>query len=1040
MNGDKKIVSSFTKIIIFVLFGIIGIACIFSLSIRLKPKQHIPVITVQYSWQNANPRILESEVTNPIEQSLATMNGLLNISSVSSKGSGKIKLEFSEKTNLDKSQLYIHTILRQLYGNFPKGVSYPTVTAHGIDNDRTEVLISLALSSKTSVATLQQKATEIIQPKLARIKGVSDVQLMGVPTYKYVIICNDAMLKRYKVELKTVKSAISNALSNHSFGTTRIHNSKKDLILYTEENSSLKEILFKTPIITAENNVISLKDIIHIELAEEQVQGYKRFNGSNAVSLVITAEKDKNQLDVIQNVYQILEECKQTPSLQNITINTLYDATLKLKEELLKVSYRVLFSVVVLFVFIIIISRSFKYVLLIFISLLLNVLLAVIFYYTFSVDLHIYSFAGLTISLGIIMDNSIIMIDHLRHHQNKKVFISILAATLTTIGSLSIIFFIKRAYQLYLLDFSWIICINLTVSLFITFFLIPALNDKLNFSKKFKKPSFRRRRTIVRFSNIYYKILSIFIKRKKLVFFIFIMLFGLPLFLIPKKATGDFVGKKLINSVLESEFYQNNIQPTFAYVGGSLQSFLKSIEKGSFISSPARTSLTIRLFNPEGATIAQLDAAVQNFENFLKNNTDVEMFHAQIFNANNGLIQIYFTEATENSDVPYTLKSNLESLATKIGGIDCVISGVGQPYSNSGNTMSDASIKLIGYNLDKVLAHAENIRENILLQHKKISNVKINSERSWILKDKFEYALNIENSAAIASIGKFKLLETLQWLSGNENYVARFNTLPVVVKERKDAVTEWKLQHQKITIDSTSFSTNNIMAIKKQNVVNNVVKKNSEYELFLDYSFAGTFQNNKIIFKELVQKINAELPVGFRAMHPDADYEYEKEEYLIVKIALIIMLIIYFICAILFESFLQPIAVIVMIPASFIGIFLTFSWFDLPFDQGGLASFIMLSGIVVNAAIYIINQYNNQETKRPDDLATYIKAYNAKIIPIMLTILSTVLGLLPFVMVAGNDFFWTSFAYGNIGGLLFSILVLVLLLPLCIPLKLKRHG
>lgn len=1040
MNDDKKIVSSFTKIIIFVLLGIVGMAFIFSLSIRLKPKQHIPIIIIQYSWQDANPRILESEVTNPIEQSLSSMNGLLNISSVSSKGSGKIELEFSEDTNLNKSQLYINTVLRQLYDDFPKGVSYPIASIQGIDNERAEVLVTLALSSEASVAALQQNIKDIIQPKLARIKGVNDVELVGVPTYKYVIICNDATLKRYKIDLESVKATINAVLSKYSFGTTLVNNSKKDIILYTEENSSLEKLLFKTPIVTSENKVISLKEIISIELAEEQIQGYKRFNGSNAISVVITAEKDKNQLDIIQNVYQTIEDFKQTERLQNIHINTLYDATIKLKEELLKVSYRVLFSIVVLFVFIIIISRSFKYVFLIFISLLLNVLLAVIFYHTFAVDLHIYSFAGLTISLGIIMDNSIIMIDHLRHHKNKKVFISILAATLTTIGSLAIIFFIKRAYQLYLLDFSWIICINLTVSLFITFFLIPALNDKLKFSSNFRTTSFRRRRRIVRFSNIYYKILKLFIKRKKLVFFVFIMLFGLPLFLIPKKATGDFAGKELINSVLESEFYQENIQPAFTYVGGSLQSFIKSIEKGSFIGTPERISLKVRLFNPEGATIEQLDASIRNFENSLKNYEGVDMFHAEIFNANNGIIKIYFTEDAELSDVPYTLKSKLESLATKIGGIDCSISGVGQGFSNSGNTISDASIKLKGYNLDELLVHAANIRENILQQHPKISNVKINSERSWILKDKFEYALNIENTAAIASVGKYRLLEKLQWLSGNENYVARFNTLPVVLKERKDMMSEWNLQNQKIKIDSTNFSTNKVMSIAKQNVFNNVVKKNSEYELFLDYSFAGTYEYNKTVLKELLQKINSQLPVGFNAMHPDADYEYEKEEYLVVKIALIIMLIIYFICTILFESLVQPIAVIIMIPASFIGIFLTFSWFDLPFDQGGLASFIMLSGIVVNAAIYIINQYNNQETKRTDNLVKYIKSFNAKIIPIMLTILSTILGLLPFVIVAGNDFFWTPFAYGNIGGLLFSILVLIILLPLCVSLKLKRHG
>jgi multidrug efflux pump subunit AcrB len=1039
MNDDKKILSSFTKIIIFVLFGIVGIALIFSLSIRLKPTQRIPQITINYSWANANPRILESAVTNPIEQALASIDGLVNIHSISSKGTGKIKLEFSEKTNLDKSNLYIGAILRQLYSDLPKGVSYPTVTTHGIDNERSETLITFALSSEQSVETLHKKATEIIQPKLARIKGVNDVQLVGVPKYKYVIVCDNAKIKSYQIDLTTVKSAITSALSQHTFGTTFLKGAETEIVLYTDETETIEKKLFNTPITTTDHNILTLKDIVSVHLEKEQLQGYKRFNGSNAISVLVSAEKGENQLEIIKEVYQVIEGLNSSLQSNGITIDTLYDATIKLKEELLKVSYRVFFSVIVLFVFVLIISRSFKYVLLIFISLALNLLLAVIFYHLLSVDLHLYSFAGLTISLGIIMDNSIIMIDHLRHHKNKKVFISILAATLTTVGSLSIIFFIKRAYQLYLLDFTWIIIINLTVSLFITFFLIPALSDKLKFLSSFKNISIKRKRRVVSISKFYYKLLKLFIRRRKIVFIAFILLFGLPFFLIPEKVKGEFIGKETINEILESEFYKTNIQPAYAYVGGSLHAFLKSTEKGSFISSPERISLKVRLFNPEGATIEQLDAAVKNFENLLKNFEGIEMFHSEIYNANNGLIKIFFTKKNERTDLPYTLKGKLESLAVKIGGIDCSITGVGLGFSNSGNEISDASIKLKGYNLDELLRLASSIKNTILLEHKNISKVKINSERSWILKDKYEYALDFKNTtSAIASASKSELLNELKWLSGNENYIAQFNTLPVVLKEREDLLTEWNLQNKKIEIDATSYAVSQMMSIKKQHIFSNVVRKNSEYELFLDYSFAGTYQYKQIVLKELLEKINSQVPVGFRAMHPDADYNYEKDEFLVMKISLIIMLIIYFICAILFESFLQPIAVIVTIPASYIGIFLTFSILDIPFDQGGLASFIMLSGIVVNAAIYIINQYNNQNQKSSDNLANYIKAFNTKIIPIALTIFSTVLGLLPFIVVEGNDFFWTSFAYGNIGGLLFSLLVIILLLPLCLPLKPKQ--
>jgi multidrug efflux pump subunit AcrB len=125
-----------------------------------------------------------------------------------------------------------------------------------------------------------------------------------------------------------------------------------------------------------------------------------------------------------------------------------------------------------------------------------------------------------------------------------------------------------------------------------------------------------------------------------------------------------------------------------------------------------------------------------------------------------------------------------------------------------------------------------------------------------------------------------------------------------------------------------------------------------------------------------------------------------------------------------------------MIPVSFIGVFLTFYLFDFNFDQGGFASFILLCGIVVNAGLYIINDYNNfcRAKGISDSLQLYIKAFNHKIIPVFLTIISTVLGLVPFVWSGQNEVFWFAFAAGAMGGLIFSMVAVLIYLPLLLKL------
>ena len=116
---------------------------------------------------------------------------------------------------------------------------------------------------------------------------------------------------------------------------------------------------------------------------------------------------------------------------------------------------------------------------------------------------------------------------------------------------------------------------------------------------------------------------------------------------------------------------------------------------------------------------------------------------------------------------------------------------------------------------------------------------------------------------------------------------------------------------------------------------------------------------------------------------------------------------------------------------------MTFYLFDINFDQGGFASFILLSGLVVNAGLYIINDFNNLKKQYPKrtHASLYLKAYNQKIIPVILTIISSVLGLIPFIWQGQNEVFWFAFAAGAIGGLVFSIIALWIYLPLFLKLN-----
>ena len=168
-----------------------------------------------------------------------------------------------------------------------------------------------------------------------------------------------------------------------------------------------------------------------------------------------------------------------------------YDATEYIQKELDKIYFRTGLTVLILLLFVALITRNLRYLFLIVTSLAVNISVAVILYYAFGLEMQLYSLAGITISLNLVIDNTIVMTDHILHRRNLKAFVSVLAATLTTIGALVIIFFLDEKIRLNLQDFAAVVIINLAVSLFVALFFVPSMIDKIGLEKKKRR---KRRR------------------------------------------------------------------------------------------------------------------------------------------------------------------------------------------------------------------------------------------------------------------------------------------------------------------------------------------------------------------------------------------------------------------------------------------------------------------------------------------------------------------------------------------------------------------
>lgn len=1034
--------SAFSVIIVFCMLSIIGACFVPMLNIQLNPSTSLPQTTIDYYWDRASARVIEQQVTSPLEGVLGQIKGVNNISSASYKGSGSITIQFDKNIDPDAVRFEISTLIRQVYPALPEGVSYPTVQMRNTDGDNGSVLTYTIISNATPIL-IHEYAEDYLAPKLSILKGVNDVRVYGGTPFEWLIEVDNAQANALGVSASDISTAINNhfrqsviGIANDADGAGKF---EKPIRVFLELEAENAEEWNRLPVKKIDERIVFLSDIAQISYSEKPPGQYHRINGMNSVNMVISPEDNSNNIKVANSVKEEVEKLK-TLLPPEYYIKCVSDSTVYIKKELAKIGWRSLFSIVILLLFVLLITRKWRYLFLIFISILVNLLIAAWFYSMLNIEIHLYALAGITVSFGIIIDNSIVMIDHLRLRGNKKVFMAILAATLTTIGALSVIFFLKEGQRTNLVDFSLVIMVNLFISIAIALFFIPALLEKLPLKRRRNRKHVRYERLLIK-SNLFYARSITFSKRFKWIYIVVLVLgFGLPVHWLPSKIEKENFWARTYNKTLGNEWFDRDAKPVLAKVlGGTFRLFTENVYQNSFYSEPSRTQLNVQGSMPEGCSIQQHNEAVKLMENELIEYDEIESFQTTIWNAGYSSITILFTDSAEFTGFPYFLKEHLTSKAIQLGGVDWGITGVGRGFSNAlSSGYRSQRIQLEGYNYDQLYAYATMLGDS-LEQNERVKELEIAGGSSWYNESLQEYFIDFDPELfALKDItlnGFVSYLRNKLYSFGGQVFIDEELQPVTIISSDFDRFRVWNLKNEPVGFGEQMAKLSSVGQIAKRKTGNSIHKNNQQYHLEVAYDFLGAYTLASMVREEHIEKIEKELPLGYRVIGNNY-YGWNKADKSQYYLILLVIGIIYFICAILLESFTRPLAIISMIPISFVGVFLTFYLFDINFDQGGFASFILLCGIVVNSGLYILNDYNQVvKSASKSKLRCYIDAFNHKIMPIFLTIISTILGLVPFVWAGQNEVFWFSFASGAIGGLIFSLVALFIYLPLFLKLK-----
>jgi multidrug efflux pump subunit AcrB len=467
-----------------------------------------------------------------------------------------------------------------------------------------------------------------------------------------------------------------------------------------------------------------------------------------------------------------------------------------------------------------------------------------------------------------------------------------------------------------------------------------------------------------------------FLKMFKIILiFGFIILFGLPLFLLPENIKGDSFFDSIYNKTFGSEYYTDKIRPhTDKYLGGVLKLFIENSSNTNFIDEPKRLSITVRITTPFGSSISYIDKVCNKFEESLKLNKSlgIDFFQTQIYGKRDAQIEIYFKPKQEPSSFPFRLKGFLEKESLTMSGVDFGIFGVGKPFFIGSNNVFDSSIILSGYDYEKLNDYAQIVKKE-LEDNIRIDNVLLASETSWHSIDNKKYAIKnytYENKAVFNSLSENFSSKTIG------NY--KIEEDKAVVK----LVSNTKNKNSFFSISSTPFFVNDSVFYKPKynlnfhliNTPDKIVKYNQDYQLVLQYQFKGTYKHSELVRTEVIEKHKKSLVSGFNIRDGAPDFFGNQGKELPLPL-IACFFIIFCICAILLESFKKSLLIILIIPISFIGVFMSLYVLEIGFNQGVYGALILLVGLLVNSSIFIINEFVNYNKKLKSH-SSYIKAFN----------------------------------------------------------------
>lgn len=993
----KRPVLAIVMSLVIVLFGVIGFSF---LGVREFPSVDPPVITVSTVYVGANADVIESQITEPLEDAVNGIAGIRTLTSVSREGRSNITVEFELGVDLEAAANDVRNKVSGALNRLPPDVDPPVVEK--ADADSSPIIFMTVTSDKRDLLELSRIAEVVFKERLQTIPGISSVQIWGQRRYSMRLWMDPIRLASLKLAPTDVLQALNR--ENVELPSGRVEGQNTELTVRTMGRLTTEDDFNNLIVKEDGDNVVRFSDIGYARLGPENDRTILRRDGVPACALAIVAQPGANNIDIADRLYVKLDQItRDLPP--DVSYQMSFDSTQYIRSSISEVEETIIIAFLLVLSIIFIFLRDWRTTVIPIATIPISLIGAFFVMYLLGFTINVLTLLGIVLAIGIVVDDAIVVLENIYvkieegedpEEAAKKGSIEIYFAVISTTVSVVAVFlpviFLQGLTGRLFREFGLVVASSVAISAFVSLTLTPMMSSKI--LKRRAVQPWLYRKTEPFFTGLtdwYSGALEGFMKRRWLAFVV--------------------IG-----------------------IAGALIFFLGTTIPSELAPMEDRSEFRLQAQAPEGATFDYMDGYVKELTGFVTEEVPEKKGLVSVTApgfggaaANSGFVRVILKDPDQRDKTQQELVDEVTAKVKKYSGV--------RTFITQAQTIGD---RRGGFPLQFVIQAADIDKLKKVLPDfmAKASQSPLFAFVDLDLKfTKPEINISIDrDKARNLGVNVIDIAQTLQLgLSGSRfgNFIMDGKQYQIIGQvERGD-------RNEPLDLKSLYVKNKRGELIQLDNLVT-MEELSSPPQLyrFNRYSSAkvsaqlakGTALGDGI--KEMERIADEVLDESYTTSLDGASREFSESSSSIYMAFLIALAIIYLVLAGQFESFRDPLVIMFTVPLALAGALISLWYFNQTLNVFSQIGIIMLIGLVTKNGILIVEFANQRKEQGKKVFEAVIEAAESRFRPIIMTSLSTMLGILPIALALGaGSESRVSMGIAVIGGMLFATILTLFVIP-----------